>query len=191
MTDERRRFFRIDEEVKLSIKLIESAEIDNRKEDFWENNHAFSIRNQYNFEIEQHLSDFNKIEKKMPELARYLSVLGKQIDRITDSLTAKDIESSLTLKNTNISAQGISFYTDEEFAEGSMLELNIMLLPTDFKLIIISVVVKLEKNCNDEQGCHKLSLEFEQIHEADREILIKHIHAAQMKSLTYANQQEG
>ena len=77
MADERRRYYRIEDEVLLVLQLIEAEDIDDRLEDFWANEHAFSIRNNYNFQIEQHIADRHKIENQMPELARYLSVLEK------------------------------------------------------------------------------------------------------------------
>ena len=86
MADERRRYYRIEDEVLLVLQLIEAEDIDDRLEDFWANEHAFSIRNNYNFQIEQHIADRHQIENQMPELARYLGVLEKQIDRITDRL---------------------------------------------------------------------------------------------------------
>ena len=87
MTSERRRFFRIDDEVMLGYEVIEQAGVDARLDDFWQNEHAFSIRNNYNFQIEQQIADFSKIEKKMPELARYLSVQrAKQVAPIRPHL---------------------------------------------------------------------------------------------------------
>ncbi len=47
---------------------------------------AFSMHNNYNFQIEQHIADRHKIENKMPELSPYLVVLEKQIGRITEKL---------------------------------------------------------------------------------------------------------
>ena len=70
MTDERRRYFRIEDEALLALERIDKATIDDRLEDFWTNEHAISIRNNYNFQIEQHIADRHKIDSKMPELGR-------------------------------------------------------------------------------------------------------------------------
>ena len=83
MSNERRRYYRVNDEASLAIEQIDKAEIDARLEDFWENEHAFSIRNNFNFQIEQHIADRQKIDGKMPELGRYLAVLEKQIERLT------------------------------------------------------------------------------------------------------------
>ena len=65
----------IDDEVMLALTPVEDNEIDGRLEDFWSNQHEFSIRNDYYYQIMQHIADRHKIETRMPELARCLSVL--------------------------------------------------------------------------------------------------------------------
>lgn len=188
MNDERRRFYRIDDDLCLSCEQIDSAGVDRRLDDFWQNEHVYSLRNNYNFQIEQNIADFNKIEKQMPELARYLVVLQQQIDRITEKLIDDDYESSLSHRQCNVSAQGISFYAETAPAPKSLVELNLKLLPSGLRLVIIARVVLVETGCDHPQGTEKVSLDFEYVHEADREILIKHIHGKQMESLSSAQE---
>ncbi|MDJ0828112.1 MAG: PilZ domain-containing protein [Rhodobacter sp.] len=184
MTSERRRFFRIDDEVMLGFELIEQGEVDARLDDFWQNEHAFSIRNNYNFQIEQQIADFNRIEKKMPELARYLSVMQAQIDLITERLVEDERDAALTQRPVNISAQGVSFDDEAAPPESALVELNLKLLPSGLRLVIIARVIKVETQPESEQ--YRISLDFEYVHEADREILIKHVHGKQMESLSSA-----
>ena len=184
MTSERRRFFRIDDEVMLGFDVIEPAEVDGRLDDFWQNEHTFSIRNNYNFQIEQQIADFNKIEKKMPELARYLSVMQAQIDLITERLVEDERDAALARYDANISAQGISFEYGTAPPVEALVELNLKLLPSGLRLVIIARVVKVENQ--PESDRYRVSLDFEYVHEADREILIKHVHGKQMESLSSA-----
>lgn len=188
MHDERRRFYRIDDKVALSVQAIAAAELDARLDDFWKNDHLHSIRNNYNFQIEQHIADRHKIEKKMPELARYLGVLEKQIDRITEKLIGSDDDIVLQRKSSNLSAQGIAFYNDDTPEPDSLVEFHIKLLPSGFRLVIIARVVLCEAVSDQGEGKHRVSLDFEYMHEADREILIKHIHGKQMESLSSAQE---
>lgn len=185
--DERRRFFRIDDEVALSAVPIEDADSDARINDFWDNEHAFSIRNNFNYQIERHISDRNKIAMKMPELARYLGVLEAQIDRLTERLAGDDGEPDLASKSVNLSAQGIAYHDDSAPAPGSMVELTLKLVPSGLMLVVIARVIKLNEGLKDSEGSNRISLDFEQIHDADREILIKYIHSKQMKSLSSEN----
>jgi c-di-GMP-binding flagellar brake protein YcgR len=84
----------------------------------------------------------------------------------------------------NLSAQGISFYHELEPRADALVELNLKLLPSGQRLVIIARVVLVSSDAG--QDGHKISLDFEHMHEADREILIKHIHGKQMESLSSA-----
>ncbi|MDH3633425.1 MAG: PilZ domain-containing protein [Gammaproteobacteria bacterium] len=183
MTNERRRYYRINDEASLAVEQIGNAEIDARLEDFWENEHAFSIRNNFNFQIEQHIADRHKIDSKMPELGRYLAVLEKQIERLTNKLVGDDNDHAMAQKSVNLSAQGIAYCDDQVPEQDALVELKLKLLPSGFRLVIIARVVKIEKDQGDDQGNNRVSLDFEHLHEADREILIKHVHGKQMESL--------
>jgi hypothetical protein len=184
MANERRRYYRIEDEVLLVLQLIEPADIDDRLEDFWANEHAFSIRNNYNFQIEQHIADRHKIENQMPELARYLGVLEKQIDHITDRLIGDEHDNQMVRKKANLSAQGISFIEAEAPGQGDLVELKLKLLPSGLRLVIMARIVLVEPDSAGKQDKTRISLDFENLHEADREILIKHIHGKQIESLS-------
>ncbi len=183
MQKERRRYYRIEERVSLSLSPIEAAELDNRVDEFWVNEHAFSIRNNFNFEIEQHITDRHVIESRMPELTRYLAVLEKQIDLLTDRLIGDEQDNNLSRKTVSISAQGISFDDNQAPGVGELVELQLKLLPSGLRLVIIARVVLVESGNGNDQGSNRISLDFEHMHEADREILIKHIHGKQMEKL--------
>lgn len=184
MTDERRRYFRIEDEALVALEHIDKASIDDRLDDFWTNEHAFSIRNNYNFQVEQHIADRHKIDSRMPELGRYLGVLEKQIDRLTNKLIGDENDQAMAQKSVNLSAQGIAYYDDQQPEQDELVELKLKLLPSGFRLVIIARVISVEKDQCHDQGKHRLSLDFENLHEADREILIKHMHGKQMESLS-------
>ncbi len=188
MTRERRRYYRIEDKASLATQHIDKAELDDRIEDFWSNEHAFSIRNNYNFQIEQHIADRHKIESKTPELGRYLAVLKKQIDRLTDKLITDDNDQAMTEKAISLSAQGIAYCADKAPEQDELVELKLKLLPSGLRLVIFARVVLVENANDPDVGKHRISLDFEHLHEADREILIKHVHSKQMKSLNSAQQ---
>ena len=77
----------------------------------------------------------------------------------------------------------IAYYDDQAPQQDALVELKLKLLPSGFRLVIIARVLKIEKDQGDDQGKHRISLDFEHLHEADREILIKHVHGKQMESL--------
>jgi len=188
MSDERRRYYSIEDEACVAMRVVPQAQIDGCLEDFWANEHAFSMRNNYNLQIEQHIGDRHKIEARMPELARYLDVLEKQIDRITEKLIDDEDDASMIQKAVNLSAQGISFSADQPPPRGELVELKLKLLPCGQRLVIFARVVLVENDSSREQEETRVSLDFENLHEADREILIKHIHGKQLEALRNAKE---
>ena len=88
----------------------------------------------------------------------------------------------MTQKSVNLSAQGIAYYDDHDPKQDELVQLK--LLPSGFRLVIIARVVLVERDRCQDQGKHRISLDFENLHEADREILIKHMHSKQMESLS-------
>ena len=83
-------------------------------------------------------------------------------------------------KQANLSAQGISFYSDTGADKGSIVELNLRLLPSRQQIVCFARVIDCSEDQHD-QGKYRLSLDFEHIHEADQEILVKHVHAKQLR----------
>ncbi len=181
MTDkERRRFFRIDDTVEIKTETIPADQLDERLNDFWTNQHEFSIRNEFNHELDQHASDFIAIEQQHPAIARYLKTLQKQVDLLSEKILPDDKLNGSHERDVNISAQGISFLSTVAISTGEVVEISLQLFPKKQRIVVFSKVISCE-NIGDFQ--YKLTVDFEHIHEADREILIKHIHGQQLKSL--------
>ena len=178
MNPERRRYFRIDDAVGFRLQALPKGEIDARVAAFVAGDHAYSLRNDYNYAIEQHIGDRQRIEARMPELARYLAVLEKQIERITERLS-EDADDDLVRQEVNLSAQGMVLSTPLEIRSDALVELTLKLLPSGLRLVIIARAVSVGRDGDD----YRVALDFEHIHEADRELLIKHIHGKQMEQL--------
>jgi len=187
MSNDRRRFYRIEDRVYLKARAVDPAELETELEEFWSNRHQFLMRNEFNHRLDEHQADFYAIQDKMPELARYLSVLQAQIDRLNE---AQLPEQSTTLERdtrVNLSAQGISFVTDEIFKPVDVVELSLQLQPSRQEIVIFARLVLVEdhedQEADDEYGLYRVSMDFEHIHEADRETLVKHIHSKQLRAL--------
>lgn len=182
MSQERRRFFRIEDIVGLRAEVIDQQQLTDKLERFWNDQHQFSIRNEFNYKLEQHQGDLKQIKQNMPELGRYLTILQEQLDILTDKLLQDEDKFTELEKTVNISAQGISFYSEEQVIKGDIVELHIKLYPGRQKIIIFSKVIDCQQ-VNDKQGEYRVSLDFAHIHEADRELLVKHVHGKQLRAL--------
>ncbi len=189
MSQERRRFFRIEDIVNLKTEVIESDQLEQRLKKFWNDQHEFSLRNEFNYQLEQHQADLQKIKNRSPEIGRYLEMLQQQIDILTDRVLADEDKFTSLEKQVNISAQGISFYSDEAVAVGEVVELHLKLSPGRQKIVVFARVISCDAS-EDERGAYAVALDFEHIHDADREILVKHVHGKQLTAIGAARFQE-
>lgn len=184
MSKERRRFFRINDRISLQASKVSTGELNKKLDDFTLNRHQFSRRIDNNLLAQEQLSDLHAIEEKMPELARYLGTLQKQIDRLTATVLPENTGGGSQEKNVSLSAQGISFVTDDSFEPVDVVELILQLSPVGQQIMILSRVVLVEDNeDSSEIGRYRVSLDFEHIHDFDRETLIKHVHSKQLREL--------
>lgn len=189
MTQERRRFFRIEDIVEMKAEVVDHSQAESRIEAFWEDPHQFSLRNEFNYKLEQHQGDLNHIKRNMPELGRYLEMLQQQIDLLTDHLIDNDDSSEHIEREVNLSAQGLSFTSDQPANSNDIIELHLKLMPSRQQVVIFCRVINCEKMDSDPVQ-YRIALDFEHIHEADREILVKHVHGKQLRALGAARYEE-
>ncbi len=188
MTDDRRRFFRINSELDLSIDPIKPDEVNKTIEAFDGTQPAFSMQNSYNYQIEQHMADFRRIEAAMPEVARYLAVMEQQIRRLTEIMTPEEQTLALVRKQVSISAQGVSYFDRQAPEKGALVSIMMRLVPSGMQLQALARVVSVLNTAVDDDDLYRIALDFEHIHEADRELIIKDIHAKQIEALNATRQ---
>jgi hypothetical protein len=190
MPDERRRYFRIEDTVSFTVEPIDVNELQTQIDDFWDDQQAYAVRHQFNHQLEQHLADFKMIEKNMPELARYLSVLQTQIDNLTAKVLPEQTSIANNTQKISLSGQGMAYTSDQKLTTDDTVELYLKLLPTGQMIKIYAQVVEVESLSTQiseqisEQ--YRISLDFTHIYESDQELLIKRIHAQQLKDIAAA-----
>ena len=190
MSEDRRRFFRINSELDLAVEPIAEDQVESRLGEFENQQPVFSIQNSYNYQIEQHMADFRRIESNMPEVARYLSVMEDQIRRLTELMAPDEATTNFIRKQVSISAQGIAYFDRQAPGEGGLVSIMMRLVPSGMQLQALARVVSVVTSEDTDDDLFRVSLDFEHIHEADRELLIKDIHAKQIEALNAARQSD-
>jgi hypothetical protein len=186
MSQERRRFFRIEDIVNLNAEFIDDQQAPQKIDQFWSDRHRFSIRNEFNYQVEQHRGDLRAIKRKMPELGRYLEFMQDQVNRITEQLLTNEEHFSHHNQLVSLSAQGIAFHSEQPANPGDIAELHLKLNPGGQEVVTFARVISCTAT-EDKPGLYNLALDFEHIHDADREILAKHVHHKQMTAISAAN----
>lgn len=184
--DERRDFFRIDDQVFLKFTIISDTEY-NKAPAFLENLHnsSFSLSADFatlNNNIHPVLNNINQLH---PDIADYLEFLNSKIDSLSHLLLEKETSFDESLTTTvNMSASGISFETQSKLETGQLLKIELVLLPEKIGILVFGKVISHKQIT---ENSNQIAIEFEHIRFEDQELMIKHNLNKQMSDLREKN----
>jgi c-di-GMP-binding flagellar brake protein YcgR len=180
MTEERRRYFRIDDSIGISYRRMSAEEAEAFIRQAGEQGGEFDIAANFDNRIET-LVDACRIQS--PLAAELVDLINKKLNFVIQQM---DINSELinqisyTLRAVNVSACGMAFECDEVFEKGQILQLDIMLHPSELRLVALVEVVDCSahitgSNPQQSEGGYFVRLNFTKINSHDQELLIQHI----------------
>jgi len=183
---ERRSFFRINDDVALTYRLVpndalsDNAEIVELDED-----EPVTLTNGLEKMNEVSRIHFRHVEKESPEVARYFTFIEAKINLLAHHIMMANDE--LFVQSTqpvNISGSGVSFTVDEEFEKGDCLEVKFTLNPSMVTINTFSEVV----SCQPSGGEFRVAVVFKKLRDADRDMLIRHVVKKQMNNIRENNE---
>jgi hypothetical protein len=170
--EERRRFFRINDDVAMNFTLIDNDFIgDVAAHDTQELNKEFHVS--LEMQVRQAMM---AVRAENPKMAVVLDLLNQKINllRAVDHLS----EQGPILKVTNISACGISFTWNESININQIVMLSLYLQPKHdlvrTQAHVAAVNPNMDINSNQREP-YVIHLDFDNIHSAYQELLIQHI----------------
>lgn len=170
---DRRRFFRISDNIGVNYRPLAPEELDQHIESLINPSDTLTLLSDYNKQIESLLG---QVALREPAVADLLSVMDKKINCVIAQL---ELESRLTqslahrVQEVNISACGMALTLDEQLESGLALDLELMLLPARLLLHCRGVVVDACP-ATEEDGYHT-RIDFNGMAAQDQESLIQHI----------------
>jgi len=178
---ERRGFFRIDDNVALSYRLVPSSVVSEEGAPLrMADGFPASLANELEHMKEVSRIHLRHVEKELPEVARYLAHLDNKIDLLAQHIVMDSDD--LFVKSTqavNISGSGISFVADGALNIGDFVELRFVLRPSLANIRTYSKVV----SCLPGNGRFKVAVEFTYLGDDDRDLLIRHVVKKQMNDI--------
>ena len=115
------------------------------------------------------------LQESSPKLAQYLSAIDKKLNMLSEVIMDCAVdELDEKPQKVNISAGGLSFNSAEEVAPGSILELRVVLLPTNIGVYSHARVVLCSKN-PDEEDSYKVAVEFIHMNDEFRDLISRHV----------------
>jgi hypothetical protein len=183
--EERRRFFRIDDEVNLMYKLIdEKAAVEpSYISDHILNNCSLSAA--IDMVSQESALLLNRLERSQPEVADYLRLLDNKIDLLVQALMMQGGEfTQKNTRNANLSATGLAFESEEKLETGAYIEIRMMLVSCMAVIVTYGKVVYCKLNkASDGQFPYVVGVDYINMKDQDRELLIKHVVKRQLQQI--------
>ncbi|QQD20495.1 PilZ domain-containing protein [Venatoribacter cucullus] len=179
---ERRRFFRLDDEVIMEFRPLSADEFEQ-----WRSEHQLQTSELKQLEQELGLL-LHQVRASHPQLGQVLELFNRKINLLhnthdhpgdTPELHNGSNEARMQV---NLSACGIAFYTDEPLQAERFMLLNIQLKPSNASLSLAGDIVSV-KEVNHDRGRYQVRVNFDGLKEAEQEMLIQHLFQLQSRTL--------
>ena len=173
VTQERRRFFRIDDTVGVAYRVLTDAEIREEPDETQAPADIFGLLARLDTQLEHSLG---ALRVKQPLIGEVLDTLNEKLNTVIQQLEADNHlvrRLAQRVQEVNISACGMAFLCDEQIEAGSQLSLELALKPSNLHIYTRARVVACE--VIDDGAEYYLRVDFCGISETDQEVLIQHI----------------
>ena len=183
--NDRRRYFRIEDEISLFYKEIAAEQIPESNTFMETYLEGISLTAAIDFITQESRPQLRNIEKNYPDIADYLKNLEQKIDLLAKSVLIQ--EENLGDKPTqkvSLSASGVAFDSHKALTPGNHVELKMILPPSLVAIITYGKVVYCKPNTEDDLGFpFHIGVDFVRLSDQNREVIIRHVVKKQMQEL--------
>ncbi len=175
MSDERRRFFRIDDEAEISFKTITDAEY----QAWGEGQHDEESERLAKLETELGMGLAN-LKSQQPQLAKVCELLNLKLNMIMNKQPkTHGFVDDGELKPINLSACGIAFHTDEDIQQNQNILLQLKLKPSNVSIITTGKVIDIGST----NSKNIVRVDFQDLGESNQDLLMQHLFQVQSREL--------
>lgn len=187
---ERRRYFRIDDEVIFAWRKLSLDEKNRRLQQFMLGEIEYPDIGRLYLSLESDISSLiQELTAHDSRVARALQLLNRKMNLISRAGPISATQRTLLDEKpqvVNISACGMAFMSDEPCEESEDIQVEMILVPEKTYILCYGVVVGCDKtepsNANDEK-VYRVNVDFVAMREDDRDRLIQHIMQKEMEML--------
>lgn len=183
--EERRAYFRIEDELNLFYKKIDAksaAEPHHLSDNIL---HSCSLSSALEAISQESTEILHRLDKVLPDLAEYLRLIDTKIDLLAQAIMMQGfrIDESET-RHVNLSASGIGFNCEEAFKPGDYLEIKMLLLSSVAVIVTYGRVVHCRHNPdNESRQPYTIGVEFIDMQDDDKEILVQYVVKKQIQQI--------
>ena len=175
---DRRRYFRIDDEVALKIRPLNDQQLEQAVSHL----HIgypdkLSLASGFATTSAQMKHSLERFRRDSPDIANYMESLNEKLDMLVQLLAASDNEmADHPTHNVNLSASGLSFQSEEPLEVGTNVEIKFLVFPAYICVLAYGEIVHCAKpQVLQGKRTYMLGVHFTHIRENDRELVIKHV----------------
>jgi hypothetical protein len=192
-SENRRRFFRIDDAVRLSYRALDADEVADQVARLAEGlGGSFALMASLSAVTHRISVSLRRIEQRSGDVAAYLRALDQKIETVARALLLQDPSlPAMSEAPVNLSAGGLAIVTGECLPVGTPLEIRLLLLPTLAGILAFGAVVECTEPPAGEghpPGSRLMRVDFTHIRDEDRDLLIGHMLRRQGERLREARQ---
>jgi len=184
MPEDRRRFFRIDDAVNLYYRIVDEQTVlsaSNTSDDVLS---SCSLVTALDVLGQESRVVMYRIEKKDSEVAEYLKLMDSKINLLAQAVLQQSNDMSESkVCNTNLSASGLAIEVDSEVKKDEFIEVKLFLSSCVSVILLYGKVVYCKKNTEKGASNYQIGVDYINLKDDDREILIKHIVKRQMQQI--------
>jgi hypothetical protein len=184
-TEDRRGFFRIDDEINLFYKKIDAKLVTEPHHVSDNILNSCSLSTALEMISQDSLVLMHRLEKNLPDVADYLKLIDAKIDLLAQAIMMQGFQfKESDTRNVNISATGMAFNCEEALQEGDHLEIKMMLVSSMVVIVTYGrVVYRINSPSADGQYPYFVGVDFINMKDENRELLIKYVVKKQLQQI--------
>lgn len=184
--EERRRYFRINDDINLFYKVITDHSLiktSHLNSDILSN---CSLSTALDLMTQEAKLTLHRIDQNEPEIAKYLAMLNSKIDLLAQALKSLGADSTeYQTRTVSLSASGVAFDCEEALNIGDMLEIKMVLSSLTAVIVTYAKVVycKINPENNADRLPYVIGVDYVNLQEQEQELMIKHMIKKQMQQI--------
>ncbi len=179
MINERRSFFRIEDDVLLRFQSIDkSSALANKIPTQFSDDPSYSLMHEIQLIDQENSRHLHTIAEHNRDLEIYLKSINKKIDAIAAHLAETIAPVTDQLPNTiTLSEGGMSFRSDIELPHDEFLAIQVNFLPLHQTVVLFAKIIN---SSSIEGKGYNVAVSFVELSDYDRQIIAKHIMQVQL-----------
>ena len=177
----RREAFRINDRVALAVRPLSETEYRHSRQQARTRQERGRLLISVIATGESMRGVLRHIRDEDPMVASYLQSLEERLEAMARMLAREGSHvADEPTHDVNLSGTGIRFMHDGDLPRGTRLAVEIQLFPSRTCLNLLGTVVRSGRRRTGRGGRYDVAVDFNDIHDDDRELLIHHVHCLQM-----------